>query len=168
MAQTVALTTKVGSLLDILPKPRTPEWDALPPFVRKEVEQLRRGWRPLSKSELSDHAMLPRRVDYLATEIVNLREQTADIHKGQSELGATLIPLVEAVLEQVHEIGKRLTAVEADRDKHAVRLDVHAAKLATHDARHVEHIDQITGVFKRLVILETTVIKKPIKRRKRR
>lgn len=159
---TTALPTRrgPGSLNDILPKPGTPEYRSLPEFIRREVDQLRKGWRPLSPGDISEHAMASKRVDLLSSEIKNLAAKLEDVHAGQSALGDKLIPLVQSVLEQVTAISNHVAAHDAE-------LAEHKAAIARSDARHDGHDAKFAEHDHRLATVEALLMKKPAKRNKR-
>jgi hypothetical protein len=169
----VSETKKIGSLLDLLPRENSNEWLALPPFVREEVSQLRKGHRPMTRAQLSESDALPKRVAHLDGEIRNISEQLADIRQAQRDFDEKAMPILQ-------DLRSALSAHAARIDDHDKRLDgqekrfaIHAEKLLRHETKHTEHDQHITGVFKRLVVLETTVAiaaapKKLIKRRSKR
>lgn len=170
----------IGSILDLFPRRGTPKWDQLPPHVREEVELLRKGFRPISQADMDEYNLVPKRVAFLKSEVEALSSKVSDVHVGQSELGEKLIPLVEMILTEqramraeMAQLGSEVGVLKSDRDKHVKLLDGIGAELADqakridgHDTKHAEHVEHITGVHQRLIVVEQLITTKLPKRRK--
>lgn len=114
---------KIGALSDLFPRKNSPEYMRLPPFVRDDIDLLRKGFRPMSPGALAEHNMIPKRMELLGQEVHALGAKVDDVHAGQSELGEKLIPLVQSVLDELRALGARVTSLEARLNDHAARLD---------------------------------------------
>ena len=162
------MTKEIGSLLDILPKPNTPEWSAMPVFVRVEVEQLRRGERPMSRAAVSEAEIVPRRIDLLANEIRNIGEQITDSRIRQQKFDERITAMLGDIREGMKQMGARLDGHDDQLDATRKRFEAVDKRFEQHGSKLLTHETHITGVFKRLDVLETARATKPRKRKTRK
>jgi hypothetical protein len=146
-----------GSLLDLLPRPRTEAWDALPQWLQAEVDVIRRagGYKPVTPGDLESFHKIVRDLAQeqrvLASEIREALQRAATSNANTAKAVATLEKEQAANRLWVTDHEKRL-------DAHDVVIGHHAKKHVEHDKKHEQHEQHITGLHSKIVVLEETVL----------
>ncbi len=115
---------------------------------------------PPKPQDVSDLALLPQHFRMFAAEI----RQSFDILNGKVlPLLAELRDVVRDHTAQLNDHNKRISYLEGVKS-------VHAEVLIRLEAKDAEHAQTVTGVFKRLIVLEETVAiqQSPVRKLKKR
>lgn len=129
-----------------------------PPVIRPSKKRLadtvprhlNDGFVPVTREDVTDLALLPKRFDLFA----------ADVKQSFEILAGKILPLLNEMRDEqkqhrqaISEHAQRLAYLE--RTKGA-----HAEMLTEHETKHTQHTETTTGLHKRLVLVEETIITK--------
>lgn len=103
---------------------------------------------------------LKKRLDIFMNQAVQAFDAALDTRKAQTALGDQLIPLLNDIRS---ELGAHRTRI-SDLERAKAALEKSDAAIAS---ALTEHEKDITGLHKRLIVVEETLTKKPAKRRKK-
>ncbi len=122
-----------------------------PRLLEITPKHLHEKFVPVTREDVTDLALLPQLFKLFAADI----RQSLQILSGQVlPLLAELRDIVKQHDEGIRTLSARVAYLEQSKGSHAEVLD-------KHEAKHGEHSETITGVFKRLTVLEETAIPKP-------
>jgi hypothetical protein len=160
----MAAARKPGSLLDLLPKRGDVEYNALPKFVRDEIDIIHKGGRPVVPGDLQEIVALlvgiPERIAALAAEHQSLAAEIRVALKNQITATSNLVKAVAEI--QKEQAASRLWLIDHEKrlDAHDVQFGVHASKHVEHDKKHTALDAHVTGIHKRLVVVEEQIVTK--------
>ena len=106
-------------------------------------KHLHDGFVPVTRDDVTDLALLPKRFDLFA----------ADVRQSFEILSGKVLPLLAELRDLVKQHGDRLAYLE--RSKAAV-----SETLLQHENHHEIHRESITGLHRRVTVIEQSILKR--------